>query len=304
MAIALGGFNRIFMFKKDWTTGEKLNQLGFALRDSAVVTIEDKTIEDYKKRNFPLMTNFKAELMTLETGRPLLATLLLHAQAQGAAAEFVGARTGVSTFDGVFQFTGEHYLGLDFEYESSLKRRGGKVMLEASYDAPVWNTLLTAAQTNTKYTDVLSAFPYDIFESPVFESLKYGTAPGTSLISKDEIVDLRLLVKTIGNKTIYDRTVISALEVTLDITVVDATKAKLLAMWGITPWAPRVEFKQKIGASNSETHVFEQGVLGLKRKPVIDDNKRELTLNFAGIVPLFDCVASGTAPDQIYTYSA
>lgn len=303
MAQSIGYFKRIFIFDKSWVSSSKGNQLGFALRDNAVVTIEDKTIEDYRKRQFPLMTNFKAELFSLEVGRPLLSTLITHAQANGAAAEFAGSKIGPTTYDGIWQFTGEDYLGIDFEYESSLKRRGAKVMLEASFDRVRWSSLLTAAQTNTIYNDVLSAFPYDNYEAPVFESLKYG-ASNTALINKDEIVDMSLMVKTIGNKTIYDRTVVSALEVNLDITVVDATKAKLLAMWGITPWAPSIELKQKIGSASSETHVFNEGVLGLKRKPQLEDSKRELTLNLTGIVPIFDVVASGTSPNQTYTYSA
>jgi hypothetical protein len=302
---SVAGFKRIMLFDKSWTSGSKGNLLVFQMREEANLVISGKTLEDHKKRQFPLMTNFKAEIPTLETGRPLLLNLLTHARQGGVCAEIVGQKKSSSTYDGVFQFVGNSFLGIDFEYESSLARRGAKIMLEASFDQIDAKAILEAAQINAMYDDTPDVFPYDKFESPKFESLKFGDSPGTSLVNKEDIISLSLIVKSTGNKSLYDRTMVNDVEVNFDIVIADASKEKILSVFNIAPWAPRLEFKQKIGdGAASETHLFDEGVLGLTSKPELADAKRDLTLNFTGKIPLWDIAYSGTTPNQIYTYSA
>ncbi len=302
MAIAKAGIRRIALWDKANT---EAGIIVLTMRQAGKLTITDKEdIKDFRNRVLPDMINFKIEAVSYDIGRPLLYYLLVHAKADGVSTEVITRKISTGVYDGIFSFAGDNFLGLDFEYTMSQKERSAKIMLEATYERDIALAILNDAYGNNTPNDLNGfdevSFLTDYYRPAYFSYCKYGSSD-TVLFTKDQIVSRKLTVKSKGNKTVYDRTIVNMLDVLFEVELAKSEIGDIKTFFESIPVAPKLSLQEKDPAGKSELHVFKEGVLSLSRETNIADDSRTIKLKFQGDVPI-DCV-SGTDNSGSLTYN-
>lgn len=291
MAISRAGFNRIAIFNKD---GSVSNIITTNLREKASLTFTPVGEKDARNRQFRDFLKAKLEypIRDIVAKAPYaghrLYYLIQHAINGGVSAEIVSANDSASTYDGVFKFFADNFLGLEFDYFIGSKKRGINITCERNFPHSVAQAIIDAAQLNTLET--LGGLPLtqnDIgrYVAPQFEFITYNEGVSTiSLTNAEEIVDRQLSIKTlVNNKNEMEIPFIDGFEISLDITMRNATKAKLQELYGLANWCPKIVIREGNG-ENYEEHEFASGLLSFSPETVIADDDRNIKLSLTGTV--------------------
>lgn len=301
------GIRRLAFWEPDASPGEIIN---LSNRGAATLTITEKdSVRDYKNRVKPHMINFKVEAKDFSIGRPLLYYLLRRAGDSRVSAEVVTRATALSpsaVYDGVYQFIDEsNALGIDFDYIIDGAERSAAITLEKSFDWLAGKTIIDAALTVNPAT--LSGFDVDhydgsMYRSPKFEFAKYG-ASDTVLFDSQEIISRKLSLKTNSTKNIYDTSTVHYIDVSFEVELSKAGKSDIKSFFEITD-CPKLILRETDPNGLYEEHVFNAGVLSIRRDSIIGDENRTTKLYFEGKVPVAQIVRSipVTGANQ-YTYS-
>lgn len=293
--ISIAGIRHLAVCKKGTLTTTPTNVVISGLRNNGVLTIETfndiKTVLNQSLRNMMNVnfesTTFQASLLTLKN--------LIECVKNGSDAQLITVPESGSGSANVFQFAGDNYPGLEFEFTITPKERSCKIILEfANHEADILG-LITAALTNTPVDfSAEGTGKYLISNSkyvaPAFVSAKHNTV---SLLPKDELKDYKLTIKTKDSgKTAYNRARVNYLSVSAEITGYDATISKINTLISQGD-LEAVELKQKFDLSNDDTFSFLQTVLGRKEKINIADDDRSVTLTYEADISIHDVAFSG-----------
>jgi hypothetical protein len=285
----------------------KTNIIPLFQRGKGKLTIAEKEdLKDYRGRVMATFKNVKVEAEEFGIGLPLLNTLLALAADNGVSCEVVGVKTAAGEYDGAYKFMVHSYLGLDFEYITTGKERKAAITLEASLDPVVVDAIITDAASNTYETLTgVSIAEYDdtLLRAPMFAGLYYQYTGGSStlMFAKDELQEYKMSVKTAGEKTSYDRTVIRALEIALEFTVRKANKTDFQTLNALGKY-PSISLVLLNTADTVERHTFAEKLLSMSRETVIGDDDRTMKIKLGGEVHLANVSYATTGGDMIYTY--
>lgn len=254
----------------------------------------------------PNLTNFKFESTTFQASLTVLQNLHnLIMNKCDAQLITVPQTSGAASSGGIFNFVGDNYPGLGYEFEISKAQRSAKVMLEVGVEGYQRDELFTQSLTNTAldlsaYGDGLYVKDPTLYVPPAFITAKYNT---NDIFAKDELIDWKLVIKTKNTgKSAYNRDRNNYYTITFEITGTDARISKIQSAYS-SGLANALEVTQRFDATHNDVFEFEAGVLHQRLDPVnIGDDDRNLKLVYEGDIPVGDITfgdLEGTDPHKI-----
>lgn len=292
-----------------WDNADAKNDvISLSNRATGTFAVDEKEdVTDYRGRVKPHMINFKLEAKDYSMGRPALYYLLRHLNEGRVSVEVLSRVVSLTgpVYDGIFKFIGAtNALGIDIDYVLDAKERSAALTLEKSFDWLDGKAIIDASQGNTPET--LSSFPPDhydatMYRAPKFEFVKYGSGE-TVLFEKDEIISRKLSIKSNSQKNIYDASTCNYLDVLFEVELSKAGKGDIKSFFEIGD-CPKLIIRETDPAGYEE-HVFNAGVLSIKRNAVIGDDTRSMKLMFKGSIPpnMVTYANPGGATNHQYTY--
>ncbi len=253
----------------------------------------------------PNLTNFKFESTTFQA---MLTTLsnLHNLVLNGCDAQLITVpqTSGSLSSGGVFNFVGDNYPGLGFEFVISKDERSAKIMLEVGVEDHQRDELLTQSLANTPldlsaYGNGLSVKDCSKYVSPAFISAKYNSQ---DVFAKDELMDYKLTIKTKSTgKSAYNRDRNNYYSVIFEITGTDARISKLQSEYGLGRCLS-LELKQRFDPDTNDVFEFEPGVLHKREETTIGDDDRFLKVIYEADIPVGDVTfgdLEGSDPHKI-----
>lgn len=265
--------------------------IAMGLGDDCSLEMPEQTIKGYQDEDLPNEMNFKANFKTYQPTVGKMAGLFhIYGIEGGADAQFVGEKYFTNTYSGIYNFDGSNFMGIDFEIVQSMKARYMQITGEVSLPIETGLVLQQSAIVNT---------PIDLFalglghrgknileyKHPSFGSIQSPT--GTLLCNGAEIADRTLTLKSEGTKLQFNRTRVSWVRVTLEITI-DRSKSWQLVEYLVKNRNAEIILEEKDSLSTTQTWVFGEGVLYRKHEMSISKDDAFIKLSYEKKLPLFD----------------
>lgn len=264
---------------------------------------DHNTTEDYLGRTHRNMLNFKAEPESKQIEIAELDGLLTFIKDGGCDAQLVAVENGVAG-GSVFNLVGESFAGIGFEYENSNKERKCKILLEVAQEYDVAKSIISSAAAPT----IAAISNNPLFNKVVPPYLTSIVLAGDYTISKQDLKEWKLTLKTSGDKSTYNRDIVSYLDVILEFTSYKADVATIVNLLGKSNF-PSVALEQKnlphdgIAPSANNRFIFNAGTLGMKNEPKIGDDERSVKVTLAGKVPIDNIVKSSVTDYAVLNFS-
>lgn len=218
-------------------TADPPTLFALGLRKEATLTVEPfNALTDKDNRQFPNMTNYKIEGNTMQIDLPTIKGLIDLTKAGGAtvAAVMAGAVNNanvVTSAGGIFMFENAASLGLDFELKLTQSERILNVIFEGAYIYSATDAILANLATesipyladkipNIDTTKVISGF-----RSPVDMGLVPTALTLSGAFANKYIDDFSVSLKSIGDKSGFNRTILKGFQVELSATAIGVDNA-------------------------------------------------------------------------------
>jgi len=287
------GIRTIYLCTKGTLASTPTNPIYFGYRNAAEMTIEDhneiKTVLGQVLSN---MTNFKVELPSHEAPFSSLSTLLGFLTS-GCDAQIISVpqTSGSVSSGGVFNFNGNNFPGLGFEFTITPKERTLKITLEFATPRDEGLAIISASLTNTPK---VTGYGYQAAKriAPCYISALIDV---DSYWDRSEIKDYKVVLKTKDSgKTAYNRDDVNYLTMSYEITSRNAVISELYNILNTDKQAALI-LSEKYSSSINDVITVNEGVLGRKEKISLGDEKGEYTLSFEGDVPVSDVTVTTNA---------
>ena len=282
------GFKQIGMCNAGTLLTTPVNPTVIGLRQEATLDIEPhKTIKDYRDRELPNMHNFKFSGETLQGTMKVLKALVGFVNLNADVQIQTTPQSATAGSEDVFQFTGDNKLAVGFEYSITGEKRSCKIMFEGAMEQDRAISVIDAADSNTFVSlgGTCEGVDFTKYRAPRF--LAFEFPDGTSLISMDDIVERKLIIKTKGKKDIYNRDIVDYLTVELSLTGKNAAITDLVTLYNKSLGAS-VTVQEKNSGSHYDGFEFAANVLTHSPSAKFADNDRLRTVKFTGDVPIYD----------------
>ena len=202
------------------------------------LTIEDtEMVSDYMEREHRNKINIKSEFTSLQIGAEEFITLIDHIKTNmGVDTQIVTTlEEGNTSSQGIFDLTGDNFVGLDLELVRSSKEASTKIICESSYDYGTGIEVISAAATNVANTGLLATtgkagIDFSKMLYPNIEKITLGAAVSEVfplLVPRTEIKDWKFSIKTKGEKNMYNKTIANMVTVELECEIMDASISKI-----------------------------------------------------------------------------
>lgn len=248
------------------------------LRKDAKLIITEEPVKDVWDRSLPNWINFKIEAESLYNNIDIINMAHQYATGGGVMCEAQCIDPG----DDVFVFGFNNYLGYDFEFELNQNERMIKHILEARFEYNTGKAIINDASQNTRQwsaNDQLSPWLYVNSKINLFNGF----------FDPSWIKDFKLTIKTVSEKTIWNRSLVNYLDVQLEITSYES-KARVIK--GL------LDLGMLTTCSLTSSDGFEfkivQGALFPQREATIGDKEKFSKLLFSGKLPLSSMVVNNT----------
>lgn len=248
------------------------------LRRDAKLTITEEPVKDVLDRSLPNWINFKIEAESLYNNIDIINMAHQYASAGAVMCELESTANDA----GVFVFAFNNFLGYDFELEINPNERNIKHILEARFDYETGKNIINAARTNLREwgtNDELAPWLYTNSKINFFNNL----------FDPNWIKDFKLTIKTLGDKTMNNRTLVNYIDVSLEITSYESKSSvvkNLLDLGMLTTCS--------LTSNDGFEFKIEQGALFPQREAVVGDKERFSKLLFSGKLPLSSMVVNNT----------
>lgn len=298
MGFSRAGIKAVILDKKNYidsVTATNRIFLGIRKEGSLIIKTKDD-IKDYRERPLQNYMNANAQFTTLQSSIAQLQILTQIFAPDGTIdALIIGEKNSSSTYDGVYKFTSAYNscgIGLDFEFLRSNLENSCSYTLETDLEIDDAKTLITQANTlGSQSLPIISGGDGDSFANygtPYLISFQHPTS--TEVFAKNEIIERKLSLKTVGSKNAYNQTIIDYILINLELTALNSTASKLDAILQTSPDAGiQIQNKNKVaGSVVTETFTLGQGVLNRTDEFTLGDAKRSVKMVFQGKVPIWD----------------
>jgi|GEM_PF-3811834 len=248
------------------------------LRKDAKLVITEDPVKDVWDRSLPNWINFKIEAESIYNGIDIINMAHQYATSGAVMCE----AQCINPDDDVFVFGFNNYLGYDFELELNPNERTLKHILEARFEYNTGKTIINDAKQNLRQWDANDQLAPWLY---VNNKINFFS----NFFDTNWIKDFKLSIKTVSEKTIWNRSLVNYLDVSLEITSYEskASVVKGLLDLGLLTTC-------SITATDGFEFKIEQGVLFPQREATIGDKEKFSKLIFAGKLPLSAMVVNNT----------
>jgi hypothetical protein len=190
------------------------DEAGFERTEVPVKGNNDEEYEDKVEHKY----SYKSFQFTSQ----ILAYLLYFAQQGGADLQVVGQKVATGVWTGCYDYTGDNFMGIDWELTQSMKDRSllitPAVALEASVDRQIMQSAnsVVPLDLNALALGHLGVNP-SIYVAPGKQVISNYT--GFALCNEWEVIDRVYKIKTIGIKRYRDRTKVTFINFNFSITI-------------------------------------------------------------------------------------
>lgn len=286
--LAKVGIDKVVFAKRGTALTTPVDYFALGLVNSATLDFEHfEPIEDWAKRKFRNMLKAKFSGKTIQPDMLMLKKIIgTYLSDYGADVEITATpqTSGQAASGGIFQFFGNNFMGIDFNWIMSNKERTLEVIGELALEYPNMQALIDASDSNTAINwagitnngiDVTrQKFPYLDFP----DSLMSG-------FGKEEVVEYSLSIKVVGDRSLYERLQADYLDINVEFVLKSAAVPDLVTMLNYSQM-PAFSFKQFNNATNFEKFIFNSNTLTCTHAFHIGTDKRTAKVMFNGYVPL------------------
>lgn len=261
--------------------------------------ITDKTVKGYRDEDIPSMVNHKIEMKTFQMDFFILSRLIFHCSQRGADCQIVTEKTAANNYGGVYNFTGNDFLGIDFEWKHTDKESSLSVTGEVSLSDLASSSLICAAQTNVPIDipEVDPQYGHRGIDLQLVRTPKFGSVQspgGNALVNGHEVIERNFVIKTVSSKLASDRSSVKWLKVILDLTIDKSTASALSGYLGRAKNSALV-FQEKTAAGSFFTYNFGSDLFFRKHELSIDKESSFIKLSFEKNIPLYEPIIDTSA---------
>jgi len=204
------------------------------------LTIEDtEMVQDYMEREHRNKINIKSEFTSLQVGAEEFKTLIDHYKLNmGVDTQIVTTlESGNASSQGIFNLSGDNFVGMDLELVRSSKESSTKIICESSYDYGTGLGIISASATNKingngtsggmLATTGKAGIDFSKMVVPNIYQINIEGSSWGQLTPKSEIKDWKFSVKTKGEKNIYNKSIVNMVAIELACEFLDASVSKI-----------------------------------------------------------------------------
>ncbi len=286
MPYAAAGLKQIVMCNKGTLATTPVDPIALGVRKDAVLTINHfKQVEDYRKRKFRNMLNFKLEG---ETMQPTIFTFkkLIDFLNGNVDLQVVTQNQSTSAKD-VWKFNAGKELGIDFDWTYNQDGRSCKISFERAFPYSDAVTFIDAADSTTAVA--FSGITDDGTDLTLYRGSspdKFEKPAATSLGSSSLATVRSMNIKTENKKSIDNLSLVDNLMITLEMTGREAAIADFVTRLN-KGMLDGVVFQEKNSGAYYDKFDFNSNVLSQTDEFVINDEERTLKIVLEGRVPIY-----------------
>jgi len=284
---AAPGLKQIVICDKNTLASTPVDPIAWGIRKNATLTINHfKQVEDYRKRKFRNMLNFKLEGETLQPTIFLFKKLLEWINGN-CDTQVITQKQSSSNKD-VFKFINGKNLGIDFEWIYNQDGRSCKITMEGAFPYNDALVFIDSADNTTPVTFTgITDDGTDLTIYRGFNPEKFEKPANTSLGDIYFIQTRSLNIKTESKKNIYNVSIVNNLMITLEMIGNEASISDFITRLN-KGLLDNVIFQEKNGSSTYDKFDFAANVLSQTDEMVINDEERTLKIILEGRVPIND----------------
>ncbi|MCX8010518.1 MAG: hypothetical protein N3A61_05150 [Ignavibacteria bacterium] len=244
----------------------------------AKLTITEEPVKDVFDRSLPNWINFKIEAESIYNSIDIINMCHQYATSGAVMAELQAINPDTDVF--IFGF--DNYLGYDFEFELNPNERTIKHILEARFPYDQAKAIINNAIQNTRQWGANDQYAPWLYTNSKINFF-------SNLFDQNWIKDFKLTIKTVGEKTIWNRTIVNYLDINLEITSYEsrATILKNLLDLGLLSSCT-------ITGTDGFEFKINQGVLFPQREGMIGYKDKYNKIVFSGKIPVSSMVVNNT----------
>lgn len=279
------GINQIFLCDKGTLLTSPTSKIILGLRPAATLNITPfNPIKDYRERSLRNRLNFKVSAKTFQPNLLMLSNILTAFVPDGGCdAELLAVPQSTGADGGCFQFNGnDNFIGIDFDYIFSNTERALGIDLELSKEYLSAKAIIDASDANTPATTGSSSYGIDFaVQRHPWVVLSDAT------FSKDELLNYSFSMKSQGEKSYDNRTIIDYIMFRVELTFKAATIPNIVTVLA-RDQSPALVFQEdtSLASATYEKFSFAAGALSLVNEVEIGDNNRFIKLIYEGKVPV------------------
>jgi hypothetical protein len=184
----------------------------------------------------------------------------------------------------VFKFAGTSALGLDFELDYSLDKKSLKLTAEKAFSYDTFITMMTGAASATeKVMPVGEVANINNWAAP--DLLLVESPEGTALLTADDFMEMKLNIKSKGQKDIKNMSDVDSLVVDIEIKSKKAAMSELVTLLN-KDIAPSMLIKFKNKATYYDAFKIAANTIPLVTNLDINDENRTTSIKFSATLPI------------------
>jgi len=289
------GINQIALCEKGTALTSPDAIIAVGLRTPASLEIKPMNeIKDYRQRSLRNMLSAQIQAESLQPILAMLKNINDTSFADGGMdVELLAVPQATGVDGGCFQFFGDNFMGVDFEWIMNSKKRSMMFDCNVALEYEEMVALIDAADSNAAADLSLTAYGNDFTKQK--HPWIYLNESG---FTKDEVIDYNFSLKSVGEKSIHNRTIYDYLMIHFDITLRAATIGNLVTLLGRdqNP-ALTVREDNNLAGTTFDKFVCSAGTVALTDEIMIGDDKRFVKLVYEGQVPIGNLAFSNSAPN-------
>jgi len=216
------GLKQLILCDKGTLRANPSNPVAMGMGDEASFDRTETPIKGNNDEDYLDRILHKYSFKSYQFSAVILQRLLAFAKAGGADFQAVGQKTGPGAWTGVYEYTGDNFMGLDWEITQSQKERSILVTPSTSYEGFVDLAIMQSA--NSLQPIDLAALGLgslginsDLYVAP--DKQFASNYPNVLLCNEWEVIDRTYKIKTMGTKRYRDRTSVTFINFNFSITI-------------------------------------------------------------------------------------
>lgn len=272
--------------------------VAMGLGDEAYIEMPEEAIKGYLNEDLPDTMNFKIVFKSYQYNYYTIGRLIqVFCVDGGVDAQAVLEKTSATTYGGVYNFSGNNFLGFEFEWRMGMKNRYFIATAEVSLPLAEAKLLIQSSLVNTPFNLTAAPFnmnhrgmDFDNFKTPYYGKIESPT--GTVLVNGEEISDRDVVLKSVVSKLQFNRSKVNWINIMVSLTTKRTSAQEFLNYLNMTRNA-ELRIEEKFSPTAKETLLFGAGVLYRKHEKRISKDEGYIKLSYEKNLPIYDIVIDG-----------
>ena len=286
------GLKQILLCDKSHLRNAPQYCVAMGMGDEATFERTEVPIKGNNDEDFEGKYNHKHSFKTFQFSSYILSYLLWYARVGGADLQSVGQKIGDNVWTGVYDYTGNNPMGIDFELIQSSKDRYILITAEASFEGAVDRAIIQSANSLTPLNLNTLGLGHRGIDPTKYVAPSISTLynpQGTAACNGFQIIDRKYSIKTVSVKKEFNRSQVNWINFLFELTI-DKVAAYELIDYLARDRNASLRIDEAGPAGSSFAYIFDSGLFWRKTESTLKKTEGNIKLTFNRNISIGDIV--------------